>query len=85
MCTIIDYPLHQMEQESKTRTEDLLGQQFSAKKVDKENVMLLQSLLNGRHTYAIHKLCITYNTIINIYNLLTCGLGMFGIYCTYKQ
>ena len=36
----------QIEQASKIETEDLLGQQFTGKKVDKESVALLRSLLN---------------------------------------
>ena len=41
----------QVEQESKEATEDLLAQQFSGKSIDKENVELLRSLLNGNLTY----------------------------------
>ena len=37
----------QAEQESKAQTEDLLAQQFSGKSIDKENVEVLRSLLNG--------------------------------------
>ena len=43
----------QAEQESKIQTEDLLAQQFSGKKIDKESVELLRSLLNGLNSIII--------------------------------
>ncbi|KAL5267192.1 hypothetical protein ACHWQZ_G004290 [Mnemiopsis leidyi] len=44
------------EKESKIQTEDLLAQQFSGKKIDKESVELLRSLLNA-HNEKIAELC----------------------------